>query len=110
MWQLCLGAASTDSYALGNKGHEKILIFLYMLSQFFMIIHLLNMLIAIMGESFGNCKEVGHLVKIHDHLSFVLDNWYLAQLAIPEKKSLVFIVTAFLVKSETDNDEILHEM
>lgn len=72
-----------------------------------MIIHLLNMLIAIMGETFGNCKEVGHLVKIHDHLSFILDNWYLNQLAIPDKKSLVFIVTAFLVKSETDNDEIL---
>lgn len=60
-----------------------------------------------MGETFGNCKEVGHLVKIHDHLSFILDNWYLNQLAIPDKKSLVFIVTAFLVKSETDNDEIL---
>lgn len=72
-----------------------------------MIIHLLNMLIAIMGETFGNCKEVGHLVKIHDHLSFILDNWYLNQLAIPDKKSLVFIVTAFLVKSETDNDELL---
>ena len=75
-----------------------------------MIIHLLNMLIAIMGETFGNCKEVGPLVKIRDHLAFILDNWYLNNLAIPEKKSLVFIVTAFLVKSETDNDEILKRL
>jgi len=86
------------------------LTFFYMLAQFLMIIHLLNMLIAIMGETFANCKEVGDLVKVRDHLAFVIDNWYLSPLSIPDKEQLVFIVTAFLVKQETDENELLNNL
>ena len=81
-----------------------------MLAQFLMIIHLLNMLIAIMGETFANCKEVGDLVKVRDHLAFVIDNWYLSPVSIPDKEQLVFIVTAFLVKQETDENELLNNL
>ena len=75
-----------------------------------MIIHLLNMLIAIMGETFCKCKEIGHLVKIQDHLGFVIDNWYLSPISIPDKEKLVFIVTAFLVNQESDDTETLKDI
>lgn len=110
MWQLCLGGASTATYAVGEGSQEIYLIGFYIMAQFLMIIHLLNMLIAIMGETFVNCKEIGHLVKIQDHLAFVIDNWYLSPISIPDKEKLVFIVTAFLVNEKTDDNEILKDL
>ena len=60
-----------------------------------MLIHLLNMLIAIMGNTFGNRNEVAEQIKIRDHLAFVIDNWYLKDYAIGDSKQLNYIVAAF---------------
>lgn len=111
MWQLCLGGANTKTYSIGEASQTTYLTGFYILAQFFMIIHLLNLLIAIMGETFANCKEVGHLVKVRDHLSFIIDNWYLNSISIPNRDSIVFIVTAFLVNTGNQNDnELVSEL
>ena len=45
------------------------------------VLHLLNMLIAIMGNTFAERTEVGDLIMTKDHLRFVMDNWELRKIA-----------------------------
>ena len=41
-----------EAFWLGNKAHLDILIFLFSIAAFIMLIHMLNMLIAIMGNTY----------------------------------------------------------
>lgn len=71
-----------------------------------------NMLIAIMGETFATNLEVAHYVKIRDHLSFVLDNWFLNNpflLTEPDNKEM-YIVVASGVKAQDANEEHLQNI
>jgi hypothetical protein len=55
------------------------------------------MLIAIMGNTFGERTEVGHLIMSRDHLRFVVLNWHLIRLAIPDLVQLKYIISATTV-------------
>lgn len=112
MYLVLLGAGEVDSFSLAEKDgaptQEGILKFLYVLSTFMLLIHLLNMLIAMMGETFGNFNAIKSQIKVRDHLSFVMDNWYLNDLSIgKDLKSMKYIVTAFLVKGDDEGHEML---
>lgn len=73
-----------------------------------LLIHLLNMLIAMMGETFGNFNAIKSQIKVRDHLSFVMDNWYLNDLSIGKDiKYMKYIVTAFLVTGDDEGHEML---
>ena len=50
---------------------------LFLMLSFFMCIHLLNMLIAMMGESFSHNNEVAESKKKMSQLAFVVDNWFI---------------------------------
>ena len=68
MWLMCLGAAESDSFEVGDASQNKYLVPLYIFSGFCIVIHMLNMLIAIMGETFGRVREVADQLKVKDHL------------------------------------------
>ena len=57
-----LGEFNTDNYFLDDS-MSPVCIILFLLLSFFMCIHLLNMLIAIMGESFAKNNEIGESKK-----------------------------------------------
>jgi hypothetical protein len=62
-----------------------------------MQIHLLNMLIAYMGETFSTNNEKGEQIKTKDHLSFVLDNWYLKKASLGDVNDIKYIIAALPV-------------
>ena len=64
------------------------------------------MLIAIMGDTFNKNNQVEKQLRCKDHLSFVLDNWYLNKLSFLrwKQKPINYIMTAFQVHDK--NDEI----
>lgn len=112
MYLVLLGAGDVGSFSAAGKDkegtQEGILKGLYILSTFMLLIHLLNMLIAMMGESFGEFNSIKAQIKVRDHLSFVMDNWYLNDLSIGKDiKFMKYIVTAFLVKGEDEDNEML---
>ena len=73
-----LGENDNESFEVGeNPKNIMILWILYALLTFMVCIHLLNMLIAIMGETFGENKESEKPNRIRDHLRFVIFNWAL---------------------------------
>ena len=68
-----LGDFTVDPYYIDSM--QPILCILFISMSFFMMIHLLNMLIAIMGESFTKNNEVKEGKKRLAQLEFGVDNW-----------------------------------
>lgn len=55
------------------------------------------MLIAIMGNTFTERSAVKVQIRMRDRLKFVMSNWWLKDLAFPDRLQLKYIVTAFAV-------------
>lgn len=69
------------------------------------------MLIAMMGETFSVFNEVKKQIKVRDHLSFVMDNWYLNRLSLGGKIGRMrFIVSAFFVTGGECEEELQKEL
>ena len=90
------GSTNTKPFYYGNSNQSHLLEFVFLLSIFVIQIHFLNLLIAIMGNTFAERKAVENKIMVKDHLNFVMDNWFLLNLAFPNKKKIRYIVTAFL--------------
>lgn len=57
---------------------------------------MLNMLIAIMGNTFAERSLYAEEIKLKDHLNFVMTNWHLKKYAFGNNIHQVrYIVTAF---------------
>ena len=65
------------------------------------------MLIAIMGDTFGERKSMAEQIKIKDHLAFVIDNWYLKEYSLGDLERINYIIAAYHVKSNSEENEKL---
>ena len=72
-----LGQTDQDSFSLGDAKMEWLLQIAFWSTCFIIMIHLLNMLIAIMGNTFNVGNESQEQQKYREHLRFVIDNWYM---------------------------------
>ena len=100
IWILALGGADTSGFDSCSDIECNILTGLYVFSTFVFILHLFNMLIAIMGDTFAKNNEVQNQIKIRDHLGFVLDNWYLNELQKEKTMQIKYIMSAFAIHDE----------
>lgn len=98
---MVLGNGDDSAFELGLGTQQYYLKFLFSISAFVMVFHLMNMLIAIMGNTFAVRSEIAKEIRIRDHLRFVVDNWYLSDYAFKNKDRLKFIVTAFIASETT---------
>ena len=78
-----------------------------MIAVFMVQVHLLNMLIAIMGETFSERNCVAQQIMTRDHLKFVMDNYHLMSFVFKNVKRVKYIVTAY---SATENDSQENEL
>merc|ERR1719263_1152429 len=77
---------------------------LFMITAIMMIIHLLNMLIAIMGNTFSERSIVGEQIMVRDHLTFVVDNFHLINLVFPNIKRVKYLIIAFHSNDSEGNE------
>jgi hypothetical protein len=64
-----------------------------------MLILLLNMLIAIMSNTFGERKLKERAIRSKDRLIFVMDNWQLLNLVFKDKKQIRYVFAAYLANN-----------
>ena len=102
---LTLGEFATDDYSVGeNKLQSTMLEIYFLMATFFFVIHLLNMLIAIMSEVFTENNEVKYMQQTKSHLQLVRDNLWMHKQVIPEPEKIKYVVVAFSTL-EKDKDE-----
>jgi hypothetical protein len=108
IYLLGLGDFSTDDYELGDGSSTMLLWFFFIISSFLLLIHLLNMLIAIMGETFAQNNEIKKKAQIRNHLRFVLDNSWMDP--IEEKDKITYLITSYLSKEDSHESEVIKEI
>ena len=89
-----LGTKNYSSFDLGDATQTPLLYILFIWASTYMLMILLRMLIAIMGNTFTTRNKVAKMVKVKDHLRFVMDNWHLRDYALKDKSQIQYIVCA----------------
>ena len=85
-----------------------ILWFLFIVSSFILLIHLLNMLIAIMGETFAQNNEIKKKSQVRNHLRFVLDNSWMDP--IEDKDKITYLITSYLSTETNHESEVIKDI
>jgi len=70
---MLLGESDTGGFSVGNSSQYWILVILFVGTTFFIMIHMLNMLIAVMGDTFSQRGEIATELNYKNHLGFVRD-------------------------------------
>ena len=108
IYLLGLGDFQTDDYELGKGRSTAILWLFFIIASFLLLIHLLNMLIAIMGETFAQNNEIKKKAQIRNHLRFVLDNSWMQP--IVEKEKITYLITSYLSQEDNHESEVIKEI
>ena len=103
-----IGNTDTSTFAVGDRKTELALKAVFVTASTVIILHFLNMLIAIMGNTFSERTEVGPQIMVRDHLRFVMDNWLLLDVAFPDKTSINYIIAAMSANEEHENNELIN--
>ena len=90
---MLLGKRFAD-FEKGDKSQRILLYCFYILAAYYIFIILMNMLVAIMQNTFAKRRLIAEQVKIKDHFKFVLDNWHLINYALKDKSSIAYIIGA----------------
>ena len=108
IYLLSLGEIFADdaNFEKGTKSQQPYLWCLFILATFVIIVTMMNMLIAIMGDTFVNNSEVAEQNTNKEHLQFVMDHWYMR----PVKTELNYLIAAFLIEEVDEDVEILEEL
>jgi hypothetical protein len=101
-----LGNTDRAPFELGDASQSNHLHFIFILAVGVILLHLLNMLIAIMGNTFAERSLVVEEVKSKDHLLFVMDNWHLLYMAFNDLKHVKYIVAAFYASQDDESLQI----
>ena len=100
---MLFGASNSYGFSYGENPSQVVvltLLFYYSLAWF--LVHFLNLIIAIMANTYNNRIEEANKIRTRDHLRFVMDNWFLIDIAFYGKKNLNYIITAFFADEKGD--------
>ena len=78
---MLIGETDSDSFDIGDGRMSILLNLVFWAACFIIIIHMLNMLIAIMGNTFEVGNQSQEQQKYKEHLRFVVDNWFMRKFA-----------------------------
>jgi len=97
-----------DSFS-GNQLELPYLKGLYFIASFILIIHLLNMLIALMGNQLSDNTQNQTLIRQQEKLKFVLDKWAYKNLIFSSEddQKLKFIICAFIPDDESHEESMM---
>jgi hypothetical protein len=93
-----------------NHDYTVYLVIFFYTSVIILLIGLLNILIAMMASIYTERVIVADQVRIRDHLHFVVNNWYLLDIAFKDKHQTKYIITAFLDKKEISDKNLLSNL
>jgi len=101
-----------DSYTQGLASQKSILFILFVMSSFVLIVVLISMLVAIMGDTFNYNRSIKNLVLMKSKLKFVIDNYWIEEAlgTDEEKKKSTYLITAMFNEEDEEDVEILKDV
>jgi hypothetical protein len=108
VYMLALGEFDDDAYTIGDGSQTSLLWVFFIIASFFLLIHLLNMLIAIMGETFSENNQFKEKQKVKSHLRFVLDNDWMLDLS--NKNQITYLITAYLSLEDDGENKLIESI
>lgn len=94
----------------GKGSQEAVLWLLYCVASFFFIIVMMNMLVAIMGETFVKNYEIEERNVLRTKLRFVIDNWFFSPFTNKDKTQIKYLVAAMLNDGDDEETEKIQEL
>lgn len=77
IFHMLLGESDFGGFTVGAGSQSTLLSIMFVITTFIIMIHLLNMLIAVMGNTFNERAGIAVELKYKNHLKFVRTKWYL---------------------------------
>lgn len=114
MWYISIGELSADDNMFDisdNIVTQIILWVLFVAATFLVLIHMLNMLIAVMTETFTVNNENKQETRLKEHLQFVVDNWFTLKTKTNSKSTYAnYLVAAWAYEEDEEEVEILKDL
>ena len=106
------------TFNFGNETERMYLYPLYLVSSFILVIHMLNMIIAIMSETFEERNAHAEQIRLQAHLIHVKDTWNIVTLFENwinwyrfrhYHRTSKYIICAFSVQEKDHENKIIKE-
>jgi len=107
IWNLCLGNPETEGYFVGEGGEKPYAVAFFVLASFILLVHLLNMLIAIMSDEFEKNNEMRSKIKIQEQLRFILDKWVYRSKVLGDVSEVKYVVVATILEEDQKEESSL---
>lgn len=103
--QVIMTGGEIDGFEVGkDPTNYYFLLLLYVLGTFYLVIHMLNMLVAIMGEAFSIHREKSDILMQRERLGFIIDKWFFKEMIL--YKSMIQYVIDLLNKNILKFDQM----
>jgi len=109
---MCLGEVGNfDFYERGdNPSHIQILWTLFVICSFIIIVHMMNMLIAVMGQVQGEYLDNEMQVILKNKLNFVITNWKYVDPIGSDKQHINYLIAAIVNEEDDDDIEVIKDL
>lgn len=108
VWNIVLGQIAYDSIGIGNGEMDWMLNILMVFSEFFMLILMLNMLIAIMGNTFANRQSITNQILMQRHLQYVIEHWHFQYFIQDQIRDIKYVIMAFVNDQDSGSQFLTH--
>jgi hypothetical protein len=108
VYKIALGDFQNDMYYETGDKNWFTLTLLWAGCSALLAVHLMNMLIAIMGDTFTINNDTKHITVLKQHLNFVLSNWY--KKPIKNQERIRYLITATAKGLEDDDENNIQEL
>ena len=109
---LCLGEVGDTPFEIGETPQNKRSLWLvYLITTFTLLVHMVNMLVAIMSETFAKNREFSDQIILKSKLRFVIDNWSIKDDAFgKDRLKINYLVAALLNEDDDEEIEIIKDI
>jgi len=109
---VCLGEFEFKSgFNAGEEpSHDIVCGIIFFLASFLLCVHMMNMLIAIMGDTFIKNQVVETQLLLKGKLKFVVDNWWIKNALGEDKYRIKYIIAALISENEDDGNDIVNKL
>lgn len=94
IFHMLLGESDFSGFSAGTGSQSPLLSILFVATAFIIMIHLLNMLIAVMGNTFNERAGIAVELKYKNHLQFVRTKWYLVDSRFAHLRQARYLIAA----------------